>query len=67
MESIPRFIACKHNPKLVSYKHPALEPILSLGIVELEPRGLIGYHGVADRMGFIEGVIGKIVNFIVNR
>ncbi len=30
MESIPRFIACKHNPKLVSYKHPALEPILSI-------------------------------------
>ncbi len=30
MESIPRFIACKHDPKLVSYKHPALEPILSI-------------------------------------
>ena len=30
MESIPRFIACKHNPKLVTYKHPALEPILSI-------------------------------------
>ena len=28
MESIPRFIACKHDPKLVSYKHPSLEPIL---------------------------------------
>ena len=30
MESIPRFIACKHNPKLVTYKHPSLEPILSI-------------------------------------
>ena len=29
MESIPRFIASKHDPKLVSYKHPKLEPILS--------------------------------------
>ncbi len=28
MESIPKFIACKHDPKLVSYKHPKLEPIL---------------------------------------
>ena len=30
MESIPRFIACKHDPRLISYKHPALEPILSV-------------------------------------
>ena len=30
MESIPRFIACKHDPKLIRYKHPALEPILSV-------------------------------------
>ena len=30
MDSIPRFIACKHDPKLVSYKHPLLEPILSI-------------------------------------
>ncbi len=30
MESIPRFIACKHDPKLISYKHPSLEPILSI-------------------------------------
>ncbi len=29
MDSIPRFIACKQNPKLIHYKHPALEPILS--------------------------------------
>ncbi len=30
MESIPRFIACKHDPKLISYKHPLLKPILSI-------------------------------------
>ena len=30
MESIPRFIACKHVPKLVTYKHPRLVPILSV-------------------------------------
>ena len=30
MESIPRFIACKHNPSLVTYKHPMLKPILSV-------------------------------------
>ena len=29
MESIPRFIACKQNPDKITYKHPALEPILS--------------------------------------
>ena len=29
MESIPRFIACKSNPSLITYKHPMLEPILS--------------------------------------
>ena len=30
MESIPRFIACKQDPSLITYKHPALEPILSV-------------------------------------
>jgi DNA polymerase-3 subunit alpha len=30
MDSIPRFIACKHDPSLVTYKHPSLEPILSV-------------------------------------
>ena len=29
MESIPRFISCKHNPNLIRYRHPSLEPILS--------------------------------------
>ncbi len=29
MDSIPRFIASKHDPKMISYKHPALEPILA--------------------------------------
>lgn len=30
MESIPRFIACKQDPKRIIYKHPSLEPILSV-------------------------------------
>jgi DNA polymerase-3 subunit alpha len=30
MDSIPRFIACKQDPSLISYKHPLLEPILSI-------------------------------------
>lgn len=30
MDSIPRFIASKHDPKLVSYLHPSLEPILGV-------------------------------------
>ena len=30
MDSIPRFIACKHDPSLITYKHPSLEPILSI-------------------------------------
>ena len=30
MDSIPRFIACKQDPKLITYKHPLLEPILSV-------------------------------------
>ncbi|MDY4431145.1 DNA polymerase III subunit alpha, partial [Evtepia sp.] len=29
MDSIPRFIASKHNPDNITYKHPALVPILS--------------------------------------
>jgi len=29
MDSIPRFIASKHDPSRISYKHPALEPILT--------------------------------------
>ena len=28
MDSIPKFVKCKHNPKLVTYAHPLLEPIL---------------------------------------
>ncbi|MBR1867639.1 MAG: DNA polymerase III subunit alpha, partial [Clostridia bacterium] len=28
MDSIPRFVKCKHNPELVTYAHPLLEPIL---------------------------------------
>lgn len=30
MDSIPRYIANKNNPKLVTYKHPSLEPILKV-------------------------------------
>ncbi len=30
MDSIPRFIACKQNPGKIKYKHPLLEPILSV-------------------------------------
>ena len=30
MESIPRLIACKADPSSVKYKHPLLEPILSI-------------------------------------
>ena len=30
MESIPKFIACKHDPKKVTYLIPQLEPILSI-------------------------------------
>ena len=30
MDSIPRFIASKHDPKLVPYLHPSLEPILGV-------------------------------------
>ncbi len=30
MDSIPRFVACKQDPKLIVYKDPALEPILSV-------------------------------------
>ena len=29
MDSIPRFIACKHNPEKITYKHPSLQPILA--------------------------------------
>ncbi len=30
MDSIPRFLACAQNPKLIVYKHPLLEPILAV-------------------------------------
>jgi DNA polymerase-3 subunit alpha len=30
MDSIPRFIACKHDPRLIKYRHLSLEPILSI-------------------------------------
>jgi len=30
MDSIPRFVACNQNPECIRYKHPSLEPILSV-------------------------------------
>lgn len=30
MQSIPRYVECRHNPEKVSYKHPLLEPILKV-------------------------------------
>jgi len=30
MQSIPRYIECRHDPKKVVYKHPLLEPILKV-------------------------------------
>lgn len=30
MQSIPRYIECRHDPSKVQYKHPLLEPILSV-------------------------------------
>ena len=30
MDSIPRFIECSNHPEKISYKHPLLEPILSV-------------------------------------
>ncbi|MBQ3497301.1 MAG: DNA polymerase III subunit alpha, partial [Oscillospiraceae bacterium] len=30
MESIPRFIACKHDPSKITYQHPSLKPILDI-------------------------------------
>ncbi len=30
MDSIPKFLECARNPELVKYKHPSLEPILSV-------------------------------------
>lgn len=30
MQSIPRYIACKHDPSLVQYKHPLLKDILDV-------------------------------------
>ncbi len=30
MDSIPRYIRCRHHPEEVTYKHPLLEPILNV-------------------------------------
>ena len=57
MDSIPRFIASKHDPSRISYKHPALEPI---------PGRLIGHHGIAHGVGLVEGVLGKVQDIVIN-
>lgn len=57
MDSIPQFVANKHNPDQVKYKHPSLEPILNVtyGIIVYQEqvievfRRLAGYSlGQAD-------------------
>lgn len=30
MDSIPRYIDCRHNPSHITYKHPLLKPILEV-------------------------------------
>ena len=30
MDQIPRYVACKHDPKKIKYDHPLLEPILNV-------------------------------------
>ena len=37
-----------------------------LHIVALEPRRLIGHDGVADSVSLIEGVVGEIVDFVID-
>ena len=34
--------------------------------MELEPRSLVGHHGVAHRVGLVEGIVGEIVNLVVD-
>ena len=36
------------------------------GVVALEVGGLVGYDGVAHRVGLVEGVVGEVHNFVVN-
>ena len=38
-----------------------------LRIVALEVSRLIGHHGIAHRVGFVEGIVGKIYDLIVDR
>ena len=36
------------------------------GVVVFEPRGLIGHNGVAHRVGLVEGVVGEVVDLVVD-
>ena len=38
-----------------------------LRIVALEVSRLIGHHGIAHRVGFVEGIVGKIYDLIIDR
>ena len=76
MDSIPRLIACKNDPKLVQYKHPMLEPILSvtygcilyqeqvLSLIHIWP--LIQDAGLKGRGVGGAKVSEKHVGFVVN-
>ena len=37
-----------------------------LGVVALEPGGLIGHHGVGHGVGLVEGVVGKVIDLVVD-
>ena len=36
------------------------------GVVDLEPSGLIGHDGVAHRVGFVEGVVGEVIDLTID-
>ncbi len=37
-----------------------------LGVVQLKPRSLVGHHSVAHRVGLVEGIVGKLVDLVVD-
>ncbi|MFQ9975574.1 MAG: hypothetical protein ACLRVN_04500 [Butyricicoccus sp.] len=56
MQSIPRYIECRHHPEKVTYKHPLLEPILSVtyGCMIYQEQGHAGVpepYGLLARQG----------------
>ena len=36
------------------------------GVVALKPGGLVGHNGVADGVGFVEGVVGKVGDLVID-